>query len=322
MNPLISVIVPVYNVEDHISNTIKSILEQTYDNIEIICVNDGSTDSSGRIVEELSQQHERIKLINKSNAGVTHARLDGVRAAEGEYIGFVDGDDIIDSDMYEHLMKNALEYKADISHCGYRTVNGNSVEYHYNTGESFFRDRKQGLLDLLEGTKIEPSLCNKLYRASLFRRLLHTDLMDCGLKNNEDLLMNYYLFVKAGTSVYEDFCPYQYMYREGSASVGEMNENRLLDPVRAAKIIYADCSDSPVYKTLAASILIKKLVRAATYFGGSDEVKKARKRAQKELKSFLSSSKYLAIDKKLVHDAKSAAKHPRMYSIKHKEKKA
>ncbi len=238
MNSLISVIVPVYNVALHLQRCITGILQQSYPNVEIVAVDDGSVDGSGDLLEMLAESQPALRVIHQKNAGVTAARLAGVAAAKGEWIGFVDGDDYIEPDMYERLLKNAEDYGADISHCGYRMVFADGrVNWFYNTELLVQQDRNKGLQDLLDGTMVEPGLCNKLFRKRLFSSLLGGDAMDRTVKNNEDLLMNYLLFSQSDKAVFEDFCPYHYVIREGSASRAPLNHHQIWDPIRVRKHI-------------------------------------------------------------------------------------
>lgn len=237
---LISIIIPVYNIQNELSRCVDSIINQSYSNIEIILVDDGSTDNSKQVIEKCSKLDDRIIPIYKANGGVTSARLEGVRRSSGDWIGFVDGDDYIEPDMYEHLLSNALKYDAQISHCGYQMVFPSRIDYHYNTGRLAQQDKLTGLKDLLEGSFIEPGLWNKLFHKTLFHSLLHDETMDLTIKENEDLLMNYYLFKEASNSIYEDFCPYHYILRKGSANTSKMNKNKLYYPIRVQKIIQND----------------------------------------------------------------------------------
>lgn len=119
MNNKISIIVPIYNVEKYLKASIISLMEQTYQNIEIILVDDGSTDQSGEICDYYSRQDRRIKVIHQNNKGLAAARNRGICAATGEYIGFVDPDDWIELTMYEELLKAMQKDDADISMCDY-----------------------------------------------------------------------------------------------------------------------------------------------------------------------------------------------------------
>ena len=126
---LISVIVPVYNVESYVAECIESIQNQTYMNLEIILVNDGSTDNSGDICDQYATYDERIKVIHKENAGVSAARNTGIEAANGDYIAFVDSDDYIAPNMYEDMLRILKENDLDILECtAFRDKGGEIIE--------------------------------------------------------------------------------------------------------------------------------------------------------------------------------------------------
>ena len=113
-NPLVSIIVPVYNTAQYLKRCINSIINQTYKNLEIICVNDGSTDGSELILDEFAAKDSRIRIIHKQNNGESSARNFGLKIMTGQYIGFVDCDDWIEADMYERLVSVAVEKDVDI----------------------------------------------------------------------------------------------------------------------------------------------------------------------------------------------------------------
>ena len=130
--PLISVIVPVYNVEKYLENCVNTLVKQTYRNIEILLINDGSTDKSGWLCEELAQKDERIKVFHKPNGGLSDARNYGVEKANGEYIGFVDSDDYVHELMYEKLLNAIITSNADMSECTVTRVYKNTTIDFYN----------------------------------------------------------------------------------------------------------------------------------------------------------------------------------------------
>ena len=115
--PEISVVVPVYNVEKYLKQCLDSILVQTFSNIEIICVNDGSTDNSRKILEEYKKRDFRIKIVDKKNGGLSSARNAGMKVATGEFYSFIDSDDWIDKTMLEKLYENITALNTDISIC-------------------------------------------------------------------------------------------------------------------------------------------------------------------------------------------------------------
>lgn len=241
---LISIVVPVYNVAGYLERTVKSIQNQSYENFEILLVDNGSTDGSSELVDQLAESDKRIIPIHEENSGVTHARLTGVSRAHGEWMGFVDSDDIIDDDMYKTLLENAMKYHADISHCGYQMCFADGrVHYFYNTKNIIVQDNLKGMIDLLDGSIVEPGLCNKLYRRELLLDLLRNHFMDYSIKNNEDLLMNFYLFKSSKKSVFYDFCPYHYIVRSNSASRGQKNKNQIYDPIKVKQQILENAPD-------------------------------------------------------------------------------
>ena len=233
---LISVIVPAYNNAPWLPRCLDSLLAQTHRDLEIIVVNDGSSDDTASVLDAYAAAEPRIRAIHKDNGGVTSARLRGLEEATGSWIGFIDGDDEVEPDMFAHLLKNALDHGADISHCGHqiRFPDGR-VSYVHNSGTVWLRDRLAGVRDVLDGGQVDSSLCTKLFRRELFEGL--GEKMDRSIKNNEDYLMNYHLFSRANTSVYEDFCPYHYILRQGSASYRRMNAHSLFDPVKVRQSI-------------------------------------------------------------------------------------
>ena len=119
---LLSIIVPAYNIADYIERGVNSVRSQTYRNLEIIVVDDGSTDDTGAICDRISSEDQRVQVIHKENGGLAEARNAGVEKATGAYIAFVDGDDWIDSNMYEEMLGALKEQHADLAICRYRQV--------------------------------------------------------------------------------------------------------------------------------------------------------------------------------------------------------
>ncbi|WP_295198950.1 glycosyltransferase [Ruminococcus sp.] len=233
-NIKISLIVPCYNIRKYLPRCIESILAQTYKNLEIILISDGSTDGTDEVIREYAKKDSRIITIFKQNSGVSDTRNRGLDIATGDYIGFVDGDDYIEPEMYETLLKNAIENNADISHCGYQMVFPSRVDYYYNTGKKVIQDNKKGIRDIIVGDYVEPSPCIKIYRKNIVNNLR----MPINIKINEDVLFNFYAFVNSKKSVYEDLPFYHYILRKGSAATSKINQNKLFDPVRVRKEIF------------------------------------------------------------------------------------
>jgi len=251
---MISVIVPAYNNAPYLGICLRSILNQTCCDMEIVCTDDGSTDGSGAVLDERATENKNIIVIHKVNAGVTIARLSGVEIAQGDNIGFCDGDDEIEPEMYETLLCNKVKYNADISHCGHKVVCPDGREkYFYNTGRIAVQDSSEALKELLMGS-FEPSLCSKLFSNSLLHRLLHSENMTTEIKINEDLLMNYYLFCKSEKNVFEDICLYNYLKRDGSASRTK-SIYHIWNPIKVKEIIRKDSIGTSIEPIARAAYL-------------------------------------------------------------------
>lgn len=314
MELLISVIIPAYNIENYIERSLRSICEQTYKNLEIIVVNDGSTDKTGEIIDKMAALDSRIVPVHKKNAGVSVARNTGLDRAKGDFIGFVDGDDIIDKDMFEFLINNALKYDADISHCGYKMVFPNRVDYYYNTGELRIQDNYQGVYDLIKADKVEPGLCNKLYK----RNVIQGKRLDETIRINEDVLFNYLLFKESDKSVFEDVPKYHYMVRKNSAATSKVNIHKVKDPLMVIQKIMP-YETGEIYNLLEKRYMyLLEKVSSMDRAKQTQEVQEYQKQKRKELKNFLKEGKMkAAYSKKEMFQLKLASVSPLLYRAVH-----
>lgn len=317
---MISIIIPAYNIGAYLGKTLDSILAQSHENLEVIVVDDGSSDSTGAVAEDYARRDSRIRVIRQENGGVTSARLRGVREAGGQWIGFVDGDDLVEPWMYERLLKNALAHNAKISHCGYRMDFPNGrVDFYYNTGRLLCRDNAGGLNDLIRGDFVEPSLCTKLFRRELLESLLRSGGMPRDCRYNEDLLMNFRLFMAADKSVYEDVCPYHYVLRKGSAANSPMNRYKLYDPLEVARIILREAPEGA--RDSAEEKMVRILVNGAAMdlTPNPELIAPYREQSRRELRSRLwGILKGRSCGRKLIIQAIWAAVWPGSYRWVHK----
>ena len=170
---MISVIVPIYNVAKYLSTCIESILNQTFTNLEIILVNDGSTDNCKEICDKYAKMDSRIIVIHKKNGGVSSARNAGLDICKGDYISFIDPDDYIDSTMYEKMLQIILTKKVDIVSCNYLRLNSN------NRSQSFFKLNEDELIidknilieKVFQYKNFDMVVFNKLYKSYIFKTL-------------------------------------------------------------------------------------------------------------------------------------------------------
>lgn len=219
MNELISVIIPAYNVEKYIEKCINSVLNQTYTNLEIIILNDGSTDNTKQILDGFENKDPRIKIIHKENTGVSDTRNLGLEIAKGDYIGFVDSDDEIRTNMYEFLLSDLISNDADISHCGFELVKLNVSKVFNGTNKLWMQSQREAMVSLLKADLFEPSSCTKLYK----RTVVENIKFNTEVKFNEDLLFNVEAFKNAQKIVFHDVPLYKYKYNPLSASRSTQN---------------------------------------------------------------------------------------------------
>ncbi len=212
MNELISIVVPVYNVEKYLPRCVESLLAQTYENIEVILVDDGSPDGCPSLCDGFARRDSRVRVLHQENRGVSAARCAGIEAAAGEYIGFVDGDDYVEPDMYTFLHDLMMRTGADIAQCGFDQVNGERVTSNATHEEKLVTGR-EAIKGVLNGGIVWASLWPKLYKMELF----DNKKLDFGLRISEDGLANYYLFRDAKAVAFSDMEKYHYVARPDSA---------------------------------------------------------------------------------------------------------
>ncbi len=223
MNPLISVIVPIYKVEDYLCRCIDSILHQTYSNIEIILVNDGSPDNCPAICNEYAVKDNRIKVVHKENGGLSDARNAGMREATGEYISFVDSDDYISSDYLETLLNTIIAENSDIVECGVvKFYEDNNFDKYSDNLNVINFSTADGLSSLIEENHFHQHVWNKLYKASL---VLDTPFVVGKL--NEDEFWTYQVFGQAKKVTKINKTMYYYFQRNNSIMGNSYNLRRL-----------------------------------------------------------------------------------------------
>lgn len=227
MQPLISIIVPVYNVETYLNRCMESIIAQTIEDIEIIVVDDGSTDASGRMCDEWAVKDNRIVVVHKTNGGLTDAWKTGVQASHGEYLGFVDSDDFIDVIMYENLYEEAVKDDSDIVVCGLVFAFENTSKEERKENSKFNKKNYERNLIVQElfptlindgsffGRRLQAARVTKLFK----RKIVLDNLKYCNEKVSvgEDLQLTFSAFCDANKVSYlADFYPYHYWINNAS----------------------------------------------------------------------------------------------------------
>lgn len=275
----ISVIVPIYNGEEYLKECVDSLLSQTYKNVEIILVNDGSIDNTKNICEDYVKKYSNIKLFNIQNSGSSSARKYGIKKSSGKYISFVDCDDFIENDMLELLHDNVISYKVDIAMCGHY------IYYDENTKDIVHGDGSINVYDKLEATKlillddkINSFLCDKLFKRDL---LISFDFPN--LSYHEDFASVYNIIYNSNGIVVNN-TPKYYYRRNLSSKSFNINYKKKYDSFLAYLSRYnfiishfaelRPCFDSNLSGLINAGIsTINLIIRDAADFDESDRIK-------------------------------------------------
>lgn len=251
----ISVIIPVYNCEKYLPDCLESVLAQSFTELEIIVIDDGSTDKSGKICDEYAKKDARIQVIHQANRGVSASRNTGIEHMTGDLVSFIDADDTLDPDMYEFLYLLMNRYGADIVHCGYRHVVGEEIRLVHDTRKVVVQNQEEALQCLIGAKLFVGSLWNKLYKAELVKNLT----FDENLKINEDILFNFLLFSKAKKTVFADYAKYNYIaHLDSSACFVTPDLKKSLDSCKVNQRIY-EKSKGKSYMTAAAERYMRSL---------------------------------------------------------------
>lgn len=228
--PLISVIVPVYKVEQYLDRCVESIVNQTYHKLEIILVDDGSPDRCPEMCDNWTLKDKRIQVIHKTNGGLSDARNEGLKVANGEFIGFIDSDDWIATEMYEKLMDAIQKDNSDIAACSVEMIWEDGTPSKMLTKQiDCLLDKNEAQLALLNETELKQPVWYKLYR----QKTIDGILFEKG-KFHEDVFWSYQAIGNADRVSIIDFVGYFYWQRSGSI-MGEKYSLKRLDAVEAKK---------------------------------------------------------------------------------------
>ena len=223
--PLISVIVPVYNVEKYLKKCVNSITSQTYENLEILLVDDGLTDSSGQICNEFEKNDARIKVIHKKNGGLSDARNAGLDRAKGQYYAFIDSDDYIQDNTIEIMLNAVKKNKSEIAICNMIRFleEGETLQFYCPTDHEVLYQGKQRYKTLNQ-----PSVCNKLFEAKLFEGIRFPKG-----KYYEDTFVYHEVLYRANNIVLTGTDSYWYLSREDSIVGQPQYTERYFDFIEA-----------------------------------------------------------------------------------------
>lgn len=225
--PLLSVIVPIFKVEEYLDRCVESIVNQTYKNLEIILVDDGSPDNCPQMCDEWAEKDNRIKVVHKENGGLSDARNAGLKITTGEIVSFIDSDDWIEFDMFERMLNRMIEDDSDIVSCGVKWVEEDGSVIRDVTSNDGVLDTQSAMKELLNDGKLKQHVWNKIYKYDLIK-----DIPFEKGKYHEDVFWSYQIVGRAGkvSVIKESF--YNYVQRSNSI-MGEGFSAKRLDALDA-----------------------------------------------------------------------------------------
>ena len=271
MDKKVSIILPVYKVSAYLEECIRSLMEQDYENLEIIPVDDGSPDDCGAILDRLAAEDPRIKPIHKKNGGAASARNAGIDAATGEYLCFVDSDDMVERNYVSHLMTNLLQHDADISVCGFFMWGTKSITTQPCITPSGVYGKREYLLQFLKDWECSP-LPNKL-----FRRECIGDIRMAEGHRIDDEFFTYKVVMNSNRVVVSDACLYHYRIRGSSVmqDMADKQERVMLDRIEYLTARHADIAAA--FPELENAFFLDTLDTMTRYWNHSKDMPKAQK---------------------------------------------
>jgi len=286
----ISIIIPVYNVEAYLNRCIQSVIHQTYQNLEIILVDDGSTDHSGQMCDAYAKSDKRIKVVHKSNGGLSDARNAGLKVATGNYIGYVDSDDWIELDMYERMYDACIKNQAELAICRYVTE--------YSTKDSSpvtSTVESNQIVPLSRDALLQIYLCGHekyvIYNSvwsKLFRRDLVKDMIFPKGRNSEDIMYTTKAFCRLKKAVYLDSGFYHYVQDRQGSIMNEAKSKRMFRdeiPFWREHIAYIKNNISDEMGNLAAYYFWRRLLSYYLDLSARQETKADAKRLANMMQS-------------------------------------
>lgn len=242
----ISVIVPVYNVEEYLKRCIDSIINQTYQNLEIILVDDGSPDNCPKMCDDYAERDGRIKAVHKENGGLASARNAGLKIADGAYITFVDSDDYIKSDMLEQMLALAKNNSADVVQIAFEREKAglNESEVSEKSIKTIIGDDNIRLYAL--DRILRPEACGKLYKSELFKNIE----FNSGIKYAEDVEFGLRFYKNVKCSVVSNEKMYFYSVNPNSLTASSLSPGRLAEPVMLLNAALAEKNCGWLYKCI------------------------------------------------------------------------
>jgi len=312
--PLVSIIVPVYNTERYLKKCVDSILNQTYDNLELFLINDGSTDKSGALCDSFAQSDDRVRVIHKENEGQAIARNCALDVCNGEYVFFVDSDDYIRQDAVGLLVETATQHNADLVLFGfeYDYAKYKKKRLVYENLRTFAKEKL--LTEYIVNNGITAALCDKFYKRKFFEELRFPKL-----RANEDAYVLPEIFGSAEKAVYLREALYTQLVRVGSTEQSGFKESKLaLLEVAKHKKEYIDANFPQLSKFIELDYaktvkgMLSRILSSFSY----KKYKETYLKLLEELKSELENINISTVDQSLYKQLMGCIKHQNIFKLK------
>lgn len=261
---MLSIIVAAYNVEKYIEKCLNSLMNQTYKDIEILVVNDGSSDNTEKIIKDYEKKNKKIKLLSKTNGGLSDTRNYGVNHSKGEYITFVDGDDYVDEEMYEEMLDKMIRENSDMCICNFKKIYSNKIKIPKLNYTLFENELVNNFL--LKHDEIFSISCNKIYKKEI---IINNNIFFINKAFFDDLGFNskYILYTRKVSIVNKAF--YNYIQREGSITKSKVYnpyiDKAILDLNNNLKLFYKNHNFYEKYKLSLEGIYIRMKIYKINY---------------------------------------------------------
>lgn len=290
-NILVSVVLPIYNVEKYLPKCLDTIINQSYRRIEILLVDDGATDSSGDICEQYAKKDNRIRVFHKKNGGLSDARNYALDYIKGEYIAFVDSDDYVNEKYIEVLLSNALETGADISICDYKTVEeGELYPYNYmNENKISVYNQEDAMLQILHGKYI---MQFAVAWGKIYKRMIFDDIRYPFGRKFEDVAVAHLCYNLSYRTVYSSSQLYYYLNRSGSIkNSGKFKDTDVVKSAYDRLLFFKNYDNGKYFIECKKQYMTSLMGTYARFSEATDELKQTKKELYSTFRSFYNKNK-------------------------------
>lgn len=297
MKTKVSVIIPAYNIDGYIERCVKSVIRQDYDNLEIIIVDDGSTDDTPIICDRLTKEHSNVCVIHQKNQGLSEARNNGIKMSSGKFISLIDGDDEVEAGFISSLMRRIAKDGSDIAISGYKTVDESGELLEATSIANTVMSGSDATIELLtKQSDLFVIAWNKIYRKTLF---IDNDIRYPKDRIHEDNLTTYKLLSKAKKVSVASNCGYKYYKRNGSITSAKRTDIQVKEKINAALDAMEYLKDADLHAAAIYSLFLARIIDLNNAIKDDKPVTKVREKISAVLAVDLNGNKFVGTKAKV-----------------------